>query len=133
MINAIGSSTFASPADAGKSASGLEAQLERYQQELANCVSCSSSKTVEGKQNIQLISDKISALKAQIEERTSAKLTTQKATVQKLNEQSATPNIRPQGNSNSSNDAIVSGAVNNTVPATGSTTDTVGTRLNVFA
>ncbi len=68
MLNAIGSSSFAYyAASAPPSTAALEAQLKQYQNKLADCVSCSSSKTPEGKKNIQELSNKISVLEAQIE------------------------------------------------------------------
>ena len=68
MVSAINASTFVLPVNAGVSTGGLEARLERYQKELADCVNCDSAKTLEGKQKIQDVSGKISEIKARIEE-----------------------------------------------------------------
>lgn len=65
-MTAIGASTTAAalPGQPGKAA--LEAEIARYQQQLAECISCPSSKTREGKANIQAISNKIRADKTQL-------------------------------------------------------------------
>lgn len=70
MVAAIGSTTLPSPGSTGTGSpiAGLEAQIQRYQKQLSDCVNCDSAKTIEGKQNIQQISDKISTVKAKIEE-----------------------------------------------------------------
>ena len=61
-----GAATGATPAGNPSSVAALQAQLDRYQKELSDCVNCSSAKTEAGKQNIQDISGKISDLKAKI-------------------------------------------------------------------
>jgi hypothetical protein len=66
-IGAAFATQAAYPSRGGASASALQGQLARYQQELSDCVNCASSKTLEGKQKIQQISEKISDLKARIE------------------------------------------------------------------
>lgn len=68
MVAAIGSTAFAGAGIAGSPTAGLEAQITRYQKQLADCVNCDSAKTAQGKENIQEISNKISAAKARIEE-----------------------------------------------------------------
>lgn len=69
MVSAIGASTLpgASGKSAGRSAAGLEAQLERLQKELSSCVNCDSANTLQGKETIQAVSNKISSVKARIE------------------------------------------------------------------
>jgi len=68
------STTGATGSSASPSAAAaLQAQLDRYQKELADCVNCSSAKTEAGKQNIQDISGKISDLKARIDQESNAK------------------------------------------------------------
>lgn len=62
MSIAIGSSSLGSY----PSRSTLDAELARYKKQLADCVSCPSSNTLEGKANIQEISSKISADQAHI-------------------------------------------------------------------
>lgn len=51
----------------GAATARLEAQLARYQKQLSDCVNCDSSKTAEGKAQIEAISAKISALKERID------------------------------------------------------------------
>ncbi|MET3129960.1 hypothetical protein AAKU55_000201 [Oxalobacteraceae bacterium GrIS 1.11] len=65
MVQAIGS---ASSANAGAAAASLEAQLDRYQKQLSDCVNCDSAKTPEGKQQIAAIAGKISVLKERIDQ-----------------------------------------------------------------
>lgn len=65
-MSAIGSSS-ASPALIGHPGrASLEAEITRYQQQLADCVNCPSSKTPQGKANIQEISNKIAADEQQL-------------------------------------------------------------------
>jgi hypothetical protein len=59
-ISAVGSSVFSSLFGAGQSTAGLEAQLAKYQVQLADWVSCPSCKTPEGKAKIQELSNKVS-------------------------------------------------------------------------
>lgn len=72
MISSIGSSPVAATTTR-PSASGLAAQLNRYQKQLADCVNCSSAKTPEGQETARSLSDKISEVKTKIEEVTSTK------------------------------------------------------------
>lgn len=48
------------------SAASLQAQLQRYQQKLSDCVNCASAKTPEGKANIEAISTQISQIEQRI-------------------------------------------------------------------
>ena len=69
MVAAIGSASAAYGGGVTRTpAAGLEAQLVRYQKELADCVNCESAKTPEGKERIQTISNKISEVRARIDE-----------------------------------------------------------------
>jgi len=65
-MSAIGSSVASTgqPAHPGKAA--LRSEITRYQQQLAECINCPSSKTPQGKANIQKLSDEISADKAKL-------------------------------------------------------------------
>jgi len=132
MASAIGSPSFTPPAAAGTSstgsgatAAGLQARLDRYQQELSDCVNCDSAKTPAGKQNIQAVSSKIADIKSRIEETTASKPATPPAAAQP-----ATPAV-----SSASKDASASVAQGNaaTTSAPGSATSTTGSRLDVYA
>jgi hypothetical protein len=59
MSAAIGSSTISGAAGSYMSRAALHAELARYQKQLSDCVNCPSSKTLEGKANIQELSNKI--------------------------------------------------------------------------
>lgn len=48
------------------SATSLQAQLERFQQQLSDCVNCASAKTPQGKSDIQAISARISQIQQRI-------------------------------------------------------------------
>jgi hypothetical protein len=77
MSIAIDTTSTASPASAGASQSNssagssavLQAQLDRCTKQLGDWVNCASGKTPEGKQIIQALQEKISAIKAQIQTR----------------------------------------------------------------
>jgi hypothetical protein len=128
MVSAISSSTsYSSPTDTSISTAALEAQIDRYQDELSNCVNCSSAKTLEGKEKIQSISNKISALKARIQEIENAKSNTQPAKLDVKTPAGTT------ANKDAASSAAQYGYSSATVPATGSKTATVGNRLDVFA
>ena len=66
MSIAIGSSFVSGSLDSYPSRSTLDSEVARYKKQLADCVSCPSSNTLEGKANIQEISSKISADQAHI-------------------------------------------------------------------
>ncbi|HTD06393.1 FlxA-like family protein [Undibacterium sp.] len=66
MVQAVGSDIGNTAGNSAASAT-LQAQLERYQRELSDCVNCSSAKTSEGKAQIDEISGKISSLKSRME------------------------------------------------------------------
>ncbi|WP_198116532.1 FlxA-like family protein [Massilia rhizosphaerae] len=69
--NAVGISTGISTGaflgyGGGPSATSLQAQLQRYEKQLSECVNCESAKTPQGKADIQAISARISQLKESI-------------------------------------------------------------------
>jgi hypothetical protein len=66
MAQAIGSFVASAAAPAGASV-GLRAQLADYQKQLSECVNCASAKTLEGKAQIQALSDKIGDIKARLD------------------------------------------------------------------
>lgn len=70
MVAATGGlGAAASPAVQGTSrGGGLDAQLARYEKQLAECINCASAKTPEGRQAIDDLYGKIHDLKAKIEE-----------------------------------------------------------------
>jgi len=68
MLSAIGSLTSSYPAGTGQSAAALQAQLDRYEQQLSDCVNCNSAKTTEGQKAIQDLSNKIGQVKTQLNE-----------------------------------------------------------------
>jgi len=67
MVQAIASGASNTILSKGSNSAALEAQLERYQKELSDCLNCSSAKTSEGKRRIADISGKISDLKYRIQ------------------------------------------------------------------
>jgi hypothetical protein len=65
MLNAIGSH----PGSALPSAASLETRLTRYRQQLSDCVNCAvTSKTPQGQEAARSLSNKISEIKARLEE-----------------------------------------------------------------
>ena len=73
MVQAIGSSALSHGFGPRTSAATLEAQLNRYEIQLADWCHCGSAKTPEGKAKIQEITDKADAVKAQLEKINQAK------------------------------------------------------------
>lgn len=65
---AIGISSVSSIGYGGgaPSATTLQAQLQRYEKQLSECVNCASAKTPQGKADIQAISTRISQVKERI-------------------------------------------------------------------
>lgn len=63
MLNAIGGHFHSARPSGGDSSSILNAQLARYQMQLADWESCASCKTPEGKAKIADLADKISNVK----------------------------------------------------------------------
>jgi len=127
MLSAIGSSAYSGFVGSGPSAAGLQAQLDRYQKQLSDCVNCSSANTLEGRKAIQDLSGQISEVKARIEQITSTK----------SNAQPAAPSARISTDIAANKDALASGLQDNIVvvaaSASGLATATVGSILNVFA
>jgi len=113
MLNATGSSTFASPAGTGPSTAGLQAQLDRYRKQLSDCVNCNSAQTIEGQKVMQTISNRIGEIKARIE----------KIATERSNTQLSPPNAGTA----TGNSAVATAAISV------SATATVGSILNVFA
>lgn len=66
MVLAIGSGSCNPSPVEGSSAGVLEAQLTRYQIQLADWCSCPSGKTPEGMATIQRIQNQLDAVKAQL-------------------------------------------------------------------
>jgi hypothetical protein len=73
MVQAIGSASSAGVPGAGGSSGALEAQLNRYQIQLADWCNCPSGKTPEGKAKIQQIQAKADAVQAQLDRIEAAK------------------------------------------------------------
>ncbi|MDR3391665.1 MAG: FlxA-like family protein [Sulfuriferula sp.] len=67
MISATASTAITPIPNAGSPA-GMESQLNRLQQQLSECVNCSTGGTPEGKAKAQAISDQISSLRTRIQE-----------------------------------------------------------------
>jgi hypothetical protein len=67
MLSAIGATPFTSSTGASPSVAGLRAQLDRCRQQLSDCVDCSPAKTLQGKEAIQTLSNKIGEIKTRIE------------------------------------------------------------------
>lgn len=63
-VPTVAASATASPSYGGgaPSATSLQAQLERFQKQLSDCVNCASAKTPQGKADIQAISARISQI-----------------------------------------------------------------------
>lgn len=66
MLSSIRSNVFPSFKGAGTSTASLEAQLNRYQVQLADWIHCASCNTPEGKAKIKEISDKIAEIQQRI-------------------------------------------------------------------
>ncbi|HTY02222.1 MAG TPA: FlxA-like family protein [Rhodocyclaceae bacterium] len=82
MVQAIGSASVANGFRTDVSAGVLEAQLNRFQVQLADWCNCPSGKTPEGKAKIQQIQDKADAVKAQLERIAATKATQSSASNQ---------------------------------------------------
>ena len=89
------------------SATSLQAQLQRYQQQLSDCVNCASAKTPQGKADIESISSRISRVQESI---------------------AAIDNVAP-ARAAGAND----GAASASAPATPSNDGVLGSRLDVYA
>lgn len=67
MVNGVGSSSNLSGGHTSQSSTSLEAKLGQYKKNLADWVSCASSKTPEGKAKIKEFSDKVSETQKRLE------------------------------------------------------------------
>lgn len=61
----------------GVSAAAIQAKISRYKQQLADCVNCPSSKTLQGKAKIQELGSKISTAEAHLEQISTSKTSNQ--------------------------------------------------------
>lgn len=70
MVQSITALSAAPPATQGGavSAASLQGQLQRFQQQLSDCVNCSSAKTPEGKADIDAIASKIGQIERRIDQ-----------------------------------------------------------------
>jgi uncharacterized protein HemX len=68
MVQAVGAPLSAAYSSTAGGTAGLQGQLSRYEKELSACVNCDSALTLEGKQKIQEVSDRIAQIKARIEQ-----------------------------------------------------------------
>ena len=96
MLSAVGSSTSPNTTGTNQSAVALQAQLDRFQKQLSDCVNCSSAKTREGQKAIQDLSNKIGQVKTQINQFTATKQTTSNAiptTGMNVNKNNLPPNL----------------------------------------
>jgi len=73
MVQAIGSGSGYPGPSTGSSAGVLEAQLNRYQIQLADWCSCPSGKTPEGMATIQRLQNQVDAVKTQLARMDAAK------------------------------------------------------------
>lgn len=125
MVSAVGSPPASSAGSTtGTGTAGIEAQIVRYKKKLAECVNCESAKTPEGKQNIQAITNKISAAQARID-----KINTDKPARQ--------PSATAANNTAANTYAAASTAESKTsaesISAPNSPGSTTGSRVDVFA
>lgn len=65
-ITASGSNAAAAYGAARPSPAGLQAQLQRFQQQLSDCVNCASASTPQGKADIAAIAARISQVQKNI-------------------------------------------------------------------
>ena len=66
MVQSIGAVSPAAYAGGAPAFASLQAQLQRYEQQLSECVNCASAKTPEGKADIDTISARIGQVKARM-------------------------------------------------------------------
>lgn len=67
MVQAIGANRAAAAYGGGTAYASLQAQLQRYEQQLSECINCASAKTPEGKADIEAISARIVQLKGRMD------------------------------------------------------------------
>jgi hypothetical protein len=65
VVSPIGTAYF--PVATGVGEVGLQAQLDKARQELADCVGCASARTPQGQEAIHRASDKVARLEARLE------------------------------------------------------------------
>ncbi|ADE12991.1 hypothetical protein [Sideroxydans lithotrophicus] len=65
-VGAVGPASFAHHVAVGSSTAGLQVQLDRYRQQLADWVTCASCNTIEGKNRIAQISARIGEVESQM-------------------------------------------------------------------
>lgn len=121
MVGAIGSAPYASYAVTAYSAAGLEAQLDRYRQQLSDWVNCPSCNTIEGKNKIAQISARIGEVEAQMKAADAAK------------RNDATGQATPPSGDQVLKTGNVSNDVNSSSAASGAIAGTPGSRLDIFA
>lgn len=70
MVQSITALSAAAPVTQGGtvSAASLQGQLQRFQQQLSDCVNCSSAKTPQGKVDIEAIASKIGQIERRIDQ-----------------------------------------------------------------
>ena len=104
MVSTIASPTVAPPTGGKVTIASLDAQMQRYQRQLSDCVYCQSAKTPEGKAAIDKVNEKISMVKTQMEAAEEQRFTKEKS----------------RGGSAQT-------------PTTGGITETVGNNIDTFA
>ena len=125
MISAIGSSTPYTPPHTN--AGGLQAQLDRYQKQLSDCVNCDSANTHEGKETIQALSNKISDIRARIQETEVVSSNSRSTAINSATSAaSSTSSVPPATDTQRQGNAVATVA-----SATSATTP--GSRLSVFS
>ncbi|MET3117140.1 hypothetical protein AAKU64_001353 [Undibacterium sp. GrIS 1.8] len=123
----IGGSSAANPGNAASALASLQAQLARYQQQLSDCVNCASSKTIEGKVQIQSVSSKISQVRARIDQ------------VNSVNASQQTPlpkTSRSKENNSITKDLTIAPAIENrtvTPPSLSIANPVIGGNINTLA
>lgn len=93
-MQAIGFPSIANGVGAEASSGVLEAQLSRYQTQLADWCNCPSGKTPAGKEKIQELQAKVDAVKAQLERIATAKAPRQ-STVERANRNPSSSGAAP--------------------------------------
>jgi FlxA-like protein len=81
MVSAVGAPALPGRVGVSSSIASLQAQLDRYQKQLSDCVNCDTANTREGRQTIQDLSNRIGEIKARIEKAAAEKSDTQANTL----------------------------------------------------
>ena len=80
MVSAVNSSATSVVASTlSSSTTAIQAQLQRDKRKLADCVTCPSSKTPEGKKNIRELSSKVNTEESQLKEASTSSTANQSA------------------------------------------------------